>query len=104
MTDRCELCGRRETELTAHHLVPRSQHGRLTRIHDDFDIDAARQRVARLCPGCHRTVHAVLSDRELADAYASIEALRRHPEIARFVAWARRQQPGKRIPVRRPKR
>ena len=57
-----------------------------------------------LCRACHRTVHAELSHRELADLYHTLEALRAHPAIARFVAFARRQQPGKRIAVRRPRR
>lgn len=104
MTDRCELCGRPEPELTDHHLIPRSQHARLKRIRDDFDVERARQNTATLCSACHRTIHSVLTDRELAERYATLDALRRHPEIDRFVRWARRQKPGRRIAVRRPRR
>jgi len=55
-----------------------------------------------LCAPCHRTIHAHLSPRELETAYPSLEALRQHPEIARFITWVRKQPPDKRITVRRP--
>ena len=42
---------------------------------------------------CHRKVHAVLSEGELAGVYAGPTALRAHPEIARFVAWVQRKPP-----------
>jgi hypothetical protein len=103
VSERCELCGRPEVELTDHHLVPRSQHRRLRRRNPAFDVAAAREAVARLCRPCHKTVHAVLDERELAENYASVADLRQHPEIARFVSWVRRQEPGKRIVVRRPR-
>jgi len=103
MSERCELCGRPDPELTDHHLVPRGEHGRLRR-QPDFDLEAAREGTVRLCRPCHRTVHAVLDRRELAERYHTLDALRAHPEIARFVAWVRRQRPGKRILVRRPRR
>jgi 5-methylcytosine-specific restriction endonuclease McrA len=103
MTSRCQLCGRPE-ELTDHHLIPRSQHSRLRRVRNEFDVEAARHDTARLCSACHRTVHSLLTDRELAEDYHSLESLRSHPGIRRFVRWARRQKSGKRISVRRPKR
>lgn len=38
-------------------------------------------------PLCHRTIHATLSNAQLARDYASAAALAAHPEIARFLAW-----------------
>jgi hypothetical protein len=38
-------------------------------------------------PICHCTIHATLSNAELARAYADAAALRAHPAIARFLAW-----------------
>ncbi len=71
----CALCrrplGRRREK---HHLVPRSFGGRET---------------VNLHLICHRKVHDVLSERELAQGYATPEALRRHPEIAPFLRWLR---------------
>lgn len=40
---------------------------------------------------CHRTIHALLSERELAERYHTIEALLDHPGIRRFVAWVRKR-------------
>lgn len=79
--ERCALCGRPmvpgpSTDL--HHPVPRSRGGReTTRIH----------RV------CHHKIHATFTEAELAREYRTFEALRAHPEIARFIAWVARKPP-----------
>jgi hypothetical protein len=77
----CPLCGRPlvpGASVNAHHLVPKAYGGRVA------------EPVHRVC---HDKIHAVLSEKELRDAYASWEALRAHREIARFVAWVRRKHP-----------
>lgn len=61
-----------------HHWVPRTEGGR----------DQAPMHQV-----CHRKIHTVLSEREIADAYATPEALKAHPEIARFVTWVQRKPP-----------
>lgn len=38
-------------------------------------------------PICHRTIHATLTNAELARRYADASALRAQPDIARFLAW-----------------
>ncbi|MFB5661428.1 HNH endonuclease [Alteribacillus sp. HJP-4] len=50
---RCELCCREEIELTAHHLVPKDKGG----VHGA---------TALLCRACHRQIHAMYSNSELA--------------------------------------
>ena len=100
---RCEMCGRAESHLTRHHLIPRKTHRR-PRIRRRFDREELHRRIAMLCRACHKTVHATLSERELAESYHTIQALREHPELAKFIAWVRRQPPGRRIAVRRGKR
>jgi 5-methylcytosine-specific restriction endonuclease McrA len=98
----CELCRRPAPDLSAHHLVPRREHSRL-RGTPGFDLEAARNGTITLCRACHRTVHAELTHRELADRYNTLAALLAHPGIVRFVAYARRQRPDKRIAVRKPR-
>ena len=69
----CALCERplgRRVEW--HHLVPKSEGGHET---------------APVHPICHRTIHATLSNAELARAFADPATLREHPAIARFRAW-----------------
>ncbi|HZY18416.1 MAG TPA: HNH endonuclease signature motif containing protein [Ramlibacter sp.] len=76
----CPLCGRPipPSQRDAHHLVPKSQGGRET---------ALLHRI------CHRQVHALLSEAELARDYASAEALLAHPDVAKFVDWVRTKPP-----------
>ena len=43
---------------------------------------------------CHRQIHATLTEAELARDFATPEALRAHPDLARFAAWVARRPPG----------
>lgn len=77
----CPLCARPvpAAEQDAHHLVPRSHGGKRTAI------------LHRIC---HRQIHVLLAEAELAKHYNTIEALLAHPEIAAFVAWVRTKPEG----------
>lgn len=70
----CQLCMRSipKIQRDAHHLVPKSRGGVETII------------LHRLC---HRQIHALLTENQLARNYSTIEALRSHPEIAKFIQW-----------------
>lgn len=72
----CPLCNRPipDSEKDAHHLVPKSKGGRET------------QYLHRVC---HRQIHALLTETELAKTYNHVAALLAHPGIARFVAWVK---------------
>lgn len=72
----CPLCDRviPPAQRDAHHLVPKSKGGRQTEF---------------LHRVCHRQVHALLTETELARQYATVEALRAHPELQTFVAWVK---------------
>ncbi len=74
----CPLCERPipPAQRDAHHLVPKSRGGVQT---------AFLHRI------CHRQVHALLTEAELARDYATADALRAHPGMARFLAWVRRK-------------
>ncbi|MGE5722005.1 MAG: HNH endonuclease [Sphingomonadales bacterium] len=86
----CFLCGRPlGSRIEWHHPVPRSRGGRET---------------VPVHPICHRTIHAVLSNKELACGHASADALRAHPEIGRFVRWLEGKHPDFHAPTRRSKR
>lgn len=76
----CPLCRRPvpAAQQDAHHLVPKSQGGRETVV------------LHRIC---HRQVHALFTEVELARHYRSVEALLTHPAVARFVAWVQRKPP-----------
>lgn len=77
----CPVCGRPMTDGPAvdrHHWRPRSMGGR------DWSW---------LHQVCHRMIHRVFSDAELAAGHDTAEAIRAHPEMRRFVAWVRRKPP-----------
>lgn len=51
-------------------------------------------RVLLLCRPCHKQIHAVLNERELAETYNRRAALLEHAAIAEFVAWIADKPPG----------
>ena len=64
--------------LDQHHPVPRSHGGRETVIMHKI---------------CHRAIHAMLSERELAEEFSDFAALRTHPTLAQFIAWVQKRPP-----------
>jgi 5-methylcytosine-specific restriction endonuclease McrA len=70
----CALCDRPiPTALRdAHHLIPKSRGGSLTVF---------------MHRACHKQVHALFTETELARHYPSPQALREHPEVKRFINW-----------------
>ena len=70
----CGLCERDVDALTVHHLVPRS---RLKKGDPVPTVD--------ICSACHRQIHALFGNRELADEYlryaeAGISHLQLYPD------------------------
>jgi hypothetical protein len=77
----CPVCGRMMMagpSVDRHHWMPKTEGGR----ESDF-----------IHMVCHRMIHRVLSEQDLATAYGDPAAVRAHPEIARFVTWVRKQPP-----------
>jgi hypothetical protein len=77
----CPLCGRplvSGPSVNRHHLTPRKFKGRVA-----VDIHAV----------CHDKIHAVLSEREIARDYDSIDKLKEHPQIAEFIKWVAKKSP-----------
>lgn len=42
---------------------------------------------------CHDKIHHTFSESELSGYYYTVERLRSHPEIVKFVKWVRKQRP-----------
>lgn len=87
----CPLCERPIPEALkdAHHLIPKSKGGSQTEF------------LHRIC---HRQIHALLTETELAKQYSTVEALLAHPEIASFVAWVKRKPADFSEPARKSRR
>ena len=76
----CPLCGRPipDSQKDAHHLVPKSNGGQAT------------ESLHRIC---HRQIHALLNETELARQYNTVDSLLAHPEVNRFVRWVQNKPP-----------
>ena len=83
----CALCGRPlGRKVERHHVVPKSQGGRET---------------APVHPICHRAIHAAVPNRDLARLYPTLDALRGHEEVARFLRWVANKPADFHAPTRR---
>lgn len=96
----CALCHRTGLELTRHHLIPRKRH-RQPSCKKRFTPQERTGRIAMLCRPCHNTVHVTLTEKQLEQHFNTLDDIAAHPDIARFVAWVRKQKPGRRIAVHR---
>jgi hypothetical protein len=74
----CPLCDRplgKKSEK--HHIIPKSKGGTET---------------ALIHPICHRKIHKVFTRTELAKL-GTIEALKTHPDVVKFIKWLARKPP-----------
>jgi len=96
----CELCGREVDEVTKHHLIPRTRHAN-KRNKREFDRREVKERIPLLCRPCHKQIHALFSEKELERNYNTLEALKPHPEVAKFIAWLEDKPAGLKVTVRK---
>jgi 5-methylcytosine-specific restriction endonuclease McrA len=84
----CNLCDRPiPSDLRdVHHLIPKSRGGVVTVF---------------LHRACHKQVHALLTETELDKIYLSMDALRAHLELARFIKWIQDKPSDFNPPIRR---
>jgi hypothetical protein len=70
----CPICERPipESQKDAHHLVPKSKGGKTTEY------------LHRIC---HRQIHALFTESELAIKLNTAAALQEQPEMVRFIQW-----------------
>lgn len=72
----CPICDRPipESQKDAHHLIPKSKGGRATEY------------LHRIC---HRQIHALFTETQLARDLNTSEAIKEQPEIQKFIAWVK---------------
>ncbi|MEO0399665.1 MAG: HNH endonuclease [Pseudomonadota bacterium] len=86
----CPLCGRpipKHAKQSVHHLTPKLKGG-------------AGGPTVLLHQICHATIHAHLTESELARDYNTIEALRAHPAIKSFIKWVAKKDPAFHAPTK----
>jgi len=80
-TNPCPLCSRKLAEpITRHHLIPPSKGGKDTPT-------VAMHKI------CQTKVHAVFNETELKNYYNTVERLKEHEEMAKFIKWVGKKDP-----------
>lgn len=72
----CPICERQipTAQRDALYLIPKSKGGRETQF------------LHRIC---NRQIHALFTEKELANVYNNVETLLSHPEMLAFVSWVK---------------
>lgn len=86
----CELCERELDNLTLHHLIPRQQTRRK---------QVAPGPTIQICSACHRQIHSLFSNAQLAHDLNTAAKLKQNPEMRRFLHWVSKQNPQRHIRV-----
>ncbi len=64
--------------MTKHHVVPKSRGGRETE---------------GICRTCHRQLHLVFTNKELERDVNTIEKIRSHPRMQKYLSWVSTKNP-----------
>lgn len=85
----CELCKRVGVpKVTEHHLIPREEGGK--------DMPTVW-----LCESCHKQIHALYTNKELAIRLNTIEELENDEKIYKYLKYVRKQPPSKNVPIKK---
>ena len=88
LMEKCELCGRDRVETTIHHLIPKEKGGTFGPT-------------AKLCIPCHKQIHALYTNDEIAVRLTTIKELQQDEQLARFIKWIRKQPSTKVMKIRK---
>ena len=85
----CELCKRSGVpKLTEHHLIPREEGGR-------------DKETALLCEDCHKQIHALYTNKELAMRLNTLEKLKCDYKIEKYLKYVKKQCPSKKLSIKK---
>ncbi len=85
----CQLCKREGiNKITEHHLVPKQ-------------VGGAKLPVALLCQDCHKQIHALYTNKELAMRLNTLQALEKDERVARYLRYIKKQHPTKNITIKK---
>lgn len=78
----CPICLRsmdNAKRVSKHHLIPKSKGG-------------THQGTVLLHNICHQKIHSVFTEKELKTEYHTVEKLREHPEMKKFIKWVAKKE------------
>ncbi len=87
----CAMC-HRTMPLTAHHMIPKSEHARYIKKGLTRQFLLGKDNVVDICLPCHSAVHRSESNAKLADECFTLERISSHPKIASFITYASKQR------------
>ena len=83
----CELCGSTKDGLNFHHLIPRTLHGNKW-FEKRYDKLFMANHGIWICKKfCHKQIHEFISEKEMGMSYNTLELLREHPEVKKYIEW-----------------
>ena len=77
----CPICDRdlwQGPSIDQHHFLPKCKGGRETEY------------VHKIC---HRKIHSLFTENELAKEYYDPEKVNKHPEMIKFILWIKKKEP-----------
>lgn len=84
----CAMC-ERPMNLTAHHLIPRTMHAKYAKKGYSSEF---LNTCIMICRQCHSKIHSTEDEKTLAREYNTLETIMQHPDIIRYVGYARKQK------------
>ncbi|KAK2062224.1 hypothetical protein LY76DRAFT_313532 [Colletotrichum caudatum] len=85
----CSLCAQHTTGITGHHAIP----GEVVRNYPGRFTDEQRTRVVWLCQPCHRVVHYLFDNEQLAMKYNSIDQIVTDPRVMSWLFFTKHYSP-----------
>ena len=85
----CQLCKCEGIiKITEHQLVPKQ-------------VGGAKLPVALLCQDCHKQIHALYTNKELAMRLNTLQALEKDERVARYLRYIKKQHTTKNITIKK---
>jgi len=81
----CNFC-KRDTSLTAHHLIPRTLHSNKW-FKKNYTLKEMTHRRVDLCVDCHRFIHVKWDEKYLGRHLNTIELLLAQEDLQRFIKF-----------------
>lgn len=87
---RCQMCARIGTNLTKHHLIPKTLHKKLRK--KKKIRREVLNRTVDVCIPCHNHIHTLFTERELSRNYNTLQLLLDDPQIQKFIKFIRKRK------------